>query len=119
MSFSSIDFVRWTKNRETTPCKVEWTPARSIPAALRPGHETKKGPNLIPSRARGAARTFAPSAPTIAQVPLSSRNKIGLVPFVQCGRKTRGISLGGKNNDANFLFFLPHYLRLTPCSRQE
>ena len=37
------------KIAKTTPCKVEWTPARSTLAALRPGQE-KKGPNLISSR---------------------------------------------------------------------
>src|ERR1700704_762227 len=36
------------KIAKTTPCKVEWTPARSTLAALRPGQ--KKGPNLISSR---------------------------------------------------------------------
>src|SRR5258705_6695008 len=35
------------KIAKTTPCKVEWTPARSTLAALRPGQ--KKGPNLISS----------------------------------------------------------------------
>src|SRR5882762_9996623 len=42
------------KIAKTTPCKVEWTPARSTPAALRPGARRKMrrrhGPNLISSR---------------------------------------------------------------------
>jgi len=38
------------KIAKTTPCKVEWTPARSTLAVLRPGQ--KKGPNLISSRSR-------------------------------------------------------------------
>jgi hypothetical protein len=34
------------KNAKTTPCKVEWTPARSTRAALRPGHDKKNAPRL-------------------------------------------------------------------------
>jgi hypothetical protein len=51
------------KIAKTTPCKVEWTPARSTLAALRPGQE--KGPNLISSRSRAlhpAAQLRAPKA---------------------------------------------------------
>src|SRR5215211_1299392 len=33
------------KIAKTTPCKVEWAPARSTRAALRPGHEKKNGPS--------------------------------------------------------------------------
>jgi hypothetical protein len=46
------------KIAKTTPCKVERTPARSTPAALRPGARRKMrrrhGPNLISSRSRSA-----------------------------------------------------------------
>jgi len=50
------------KIAKTTPCKVEWTPARSTLAALRPGHE-KKGPNLIPSRStRFPIRVLLPAS---------------------------------------------------------
>jgi hypothetical protein len=45
MSFSSIDLFTGQKIAKTTPCKVEWTPARSTLAALRPGHEKKNGPS--------------------------------------------------------------------------
>jgi hypothetical protein len=44
MSFGSIDLIAGQKIAKTTPCKVEWTPARSTLAALRPGHEKKKAP---------------------------------------------------------------------------
>jgi hypothetical protein len=38
-----------TKNRENNPCKVEWTPARSTFAALRPARRRIKAqPDLIP-----------------------------------------------------------------------
>jgi len=36
------------KIAKTTPCKVEWTPARSTLAALRLGQEKKVQPDLIP-----------------------------------------------------------------------
>jgi hypothetical protein len=42
------------KIAKTTPCKVEWTPARSTLAARRPGQ--KKGPNLISSRSKPSGR---------------------------------------------------------------
>jgi hypothetical protein len=32
------------KIAKTTPCKVEWTPARGALASLRPGQEKKKAP---------------------------------------------------------------------------
>ena len=35
---SAVHDGAWTKKAKTTPCKVEWTPARSARAALRPGH---------------------------------------------------------------------------------
>ena len=35
---SAVHGRAWTKKAKTTPCKVEWTPARSARAALRPGH---------------------------------------------------------------------------------
>jgi len=45
------------KIAKTTPCKVEWTPARSTLTALRPGQE-KKGPNLISSRSGAFCSAF-------------------------------------------------------------
>jgi hypothetical protein len=46
------------KIAKTTPCKVEWTPARSTLAALRPGQ--KKGPNLISSRSSPHQTIYCP-----------------------------------------------------------
>jgi len=37
------------KIAKTTPCKVNWAPARSTRAALRSGHEKKNGPSSRPS----------------------------------------------------------------------
>src|SRR6266849_8882629 len=36
------------KIAKTTPCKVEWAPARSTRAALRSGQEKKNGPSSRP-----------------------------------------------------------------------
>src|SRR5882672_2715551 len=73
------------KIAKTTPCKVEWTPARSTLAALRPGQE-KKGPNLISSRSRTRGKLIR-----CGRKPQCSRSyrRGGLVQYTFCHLKTK------------------------------
>jgi len=79
----------WTKIAKTTPCKVEWTPARNTLAALRPGQE-KKGPqpNLIPPWPRagsGCPALRLRTLQTMADIPVGKNSTI------ICGRPRRQI----------------------------
>src|SRR6266850_5950838 len=79
------------KIAKTTPCKVEWTPARSTLAALRPRQE-KKGPNLISSRSSFTKSIISgrklllcrPDVPAIARPEI-----INLRPFAASALRSR------------------------------
>jgi hypothetical protein len=64
-----------TKNAKTTPCKVEWAPARSARAAPRPEQEKKNGPssrpNLISSRSNAREIWISETRPAAAIHELS------------------------------------------------
>src|SRR6267154_3732561 len=69
------------KIAKTTPCKVNWAPARSTRAALRSGHEKKNGPWSRPSPISSrfiflfGHDLFGKPVPTFPDHALESRRK--------------------------------------------